>query len=146
MSDVSHEQENSKSGTMILNDNELGDIRIHEGVIAAVARRAALAVDGVSRLAGSSLVDNIAEIVGSRRMQSRNINIILGEDNNAVIEIKVVMKFGFRIPDVAAEIQKSVITEVENTTAMNVTDVHVIVQDIEEENAAGDTADGNDGN
>ncbi|MBE6357456.1 MAG: Asp23/Gls24 family envelope stress response protein [Lentisphaerae bacterium] len=118
--------------TMTLDDTELGDIRIHEGVIASIARKAALGIPGVSRLAGSSLVDNLAEIVGSRRMQSRNITITLSEDNNVAIEIKVVFRFGFRIPDVSTEIQKAVIREVENTTGMNVVRVHIIVQDIED--------------
>lgn len=126
---------NSRKETMILDDSELGDVRIHEGVIASLARRAALNVPGVSRLAGNVLVDNIAEIVGSRRMQARNINIILGDEGNVTIEVKVVMLFGYRIPDVASSIQKAIISEVENSTAMNVTGVHVIVQDIEDENS-----------
>ncbi len=124
--------------SMVLDDTELGDIRIHEGVIASLSRRAALGVAGVSRLAGNALVDNIAEIVGSRRMQSRNITITLGEESNVCIEIKVVLKFGFNIPQVATEIQKAVISEVEKTTGMNVTNVHVLVQDIEDETNAGE--------
>ena len=132
MSDSVKPEVNSANETMTLNDTELGDIRIHEGVIASIARKTTLAIPGVSRLAGSSLVDNLAEIVGSRRMQSRNIMISLGENNNVAIEIKVVFKFGFRIPDVSMEIQRAVIREVENTTGMNVTSVHLIVQDIEE--------------
>jgi uncharacterized alkaline shock family protein YloU len=124
--------------SMVLDDTELGDIRIHEGVIASLSRRAALSVAGVSRLAGNALVDNIAEIVGSRRMQSRNITITLGEESNVGIEIKVVLKFGFNIPQVATEIQKAVISEVEKTTGMNVTNVHVLVQDIEDETNAGE--------
>ena len=135
---------NSRKETMILDDSELGDVRIHEGVIASLARRAALNVPGVSRLAGNVLVDNIAEIVGSRRMQARNINIILGEDGNVTIEVKVVMLFGYRIPDVAGNIQKAVIAEVENSTAMNVKNVHVIVQDIEDENSGDDVDDAAD--
>ena len=122
--------------SMVLDDTELGDIRIHEGVIASLARRAALSVAGVSRLAGNALVDNIAEIVGSRRMQSRNITISLGEESNVGIEIKVVFKFGFNIPQTATAIQKAIINEVENTTGMNVTHVHVLVHDIEDEESA----------
>lgn len=133
MSEKDVKEPQVKNETMILDDTEMGDIRIHEGVIASLARRAALSVEGVSRLAGSSLVDNLAEIVGSRRMQSRNINIILGEENNVAIDVKVVLKFGCRIPVIATEIQKAVISEVETTTGMNVTSVHVIVQEIEDE-------------
>ena len=48
-----------KNETTVIDDSEMGDIRIHEGVIASIARRAALSVEGVSRLAGNSLVDNL---------------------------------------------------------------------------------------
>jgi uncharacterized alkaline shock family protein YloU len=118
--------------TMILDDTELGDIKIHESVIASLARRAALNVPGVSRLAGSSLVDNLAEMVGSRRMQSRAVAINLGEKNDVAIEMKVILKFGFCIPEVAAQIQKEVISMVEKTSGMSVTSVNVLVQEIEE--------------
>ena len=127
--------------TMILDDTELGDIKIHESVIASLARRAALNVPGVSRLAGSSLVDNLAEMVGSRRMQSRAVTINLGEKNDVAIEMKVIFKFGFCIPEVAARIQKEVISMVEKTSGMNVTTVNVLVQEIEEDK---DTAEEDD--
>lgn len=119
--------------TMVLDDTELGDIKIHESVLASLARRAAISVDGVSRLAGSSLVDNLAEIVGSRRMQSRAVNITMDEECNVTIELKVILRFGCCIPEVAAAVQKAVISEVEQTTGMNVTAVDVLVQEIEEE-------------
>ena len=90
-----------KNETSVIDDSEMGDIRIHEGVIASLARRAALSVEGVSRLAGNSLVDNLAEMVGSRRIQSRNINIMLGENSDVAVELKVVLKFGCCIPQVA---------------------------------------------
>ena len=121
-----------KNETMVLDDTELGDIKIHEGVVASLARRAALSVEGVSRLAGSSLVDNLAEMVGSRRMQSRAVAINLGEKNDVAIEMKVILKFGFCIPEVAAQIQKEVISMVEKTSGMSVTSVNVLVQEIEE--------------
>ena len=45
-----------------------GTVKVHESVIASIVRKAACAVPGVVRLAGSSLVDNLAEIDGSKRM------------------------------------------------------------------------------
>lgn len=118
---------------IVAEDNGMGDIKIHEGVIASLARKAALSVAGVARLAGSSLVDNIAEIVGSRRMQSRAVTISIGEKNEVSIELKIVLQFGCNIPEVATEVQKSVISEIESTTGMNVTSVDVLVQEIEAE-------------
>ena len=118
--------------TMMLGDSELGDVKIHDGVIAMLTRRAALNVEGVSRLAGSALVDDIANLVGSRRMQARAISVELGEDGRVGIEIKLNLIFGFRIPDVAERVQKAVIGTVEETTGMTVTRVNVVIQEIED--------------
>lgn len=128
--------------TMMLGDSELGDVKIHDGVIATITRRAALAVEGVSRLAGNALVDNLAEIVGSRRMQSRAITIAVNESNQVVIEIKLNLKIGYTIPEVAENVQKAVIADVEKITGMTVTTVHVLIQDIDDETYVDDDEDG----
>ena len=41
-----------------------GIVKVHESVIASIIRKAACSVEGVVRLAGNTLVDNIAEFVG----------------------------------------------------------------------------------
>ena len=119
--------------TMMLADSDLGDVKIHDGVIASLARRAALSIEGVSRLAGNALMDNLAEIVGSRRMQSRAISLDVDEMNRIAIEIKLILKYGYMIPEVAEKVQQAVIADVEKVTGMSVRQVHVLVQDIEED-------------
>ncbi len=111
--------------------NELGLIKIHGNVISSIVRRAALSIDGISRLSGSSFVDNIAEIVGSRKMHDRSIAIEIDEDRVAV-EIKVNLLFGYNVPETAALVQSVIIEEVEKVTGMTVTNVNVIIQEIEE--------------
>ena len=118
--------------TALLEGSEMGDVKIHENVVASLVRQAALEQEGVSRLAGSALVDDIANLVGSRRMQSRAITVELGEDGRVGIEIKLNLVFGFRIPDVAERVQKAVIGMVEETTGMTVTRVNVVIQEIED--------------
>ena len=118
--------------TALLEGSEMGDVKIHENVVASLVRQAALSQEGVSRLAGSALVDDIANLVGSRRMQSRAIAVELGEDGRVGIEIKLNLIFGFRIPDVAERVQKAVIGMVEETTGMTVTRVNVVIQEIED--------------
>ena len=102
-------------------------------MIASLVRRVTLAQDGVSRLSGNNFVDTIGEIVGSRRIQDRAIIVKLCDDNRIELEVKVVVKFGYIVPEVAAAIQKGVITEVENITGMTVVAVNVTVQDVEDE-------------
>ena len=111
--------------------NDLGLIKIHGNVISSIVRRAALSIDGISRLSGSSFVDNIAEIVGSRKIHDRAIAIEIDEDKVA-IEIKVNLLFGYNVPEIAAQVQSVIIEEVEKVTGMTATSVNVIIQEIEE--------------
>lgn len=133
------EKESGKSQTG--KTNELGAIRISDSVISSLVRRATLGVDGVSRLA-SNFVDNIAEIVGSRKMSYRSISISMEEDR-VEIEVKINIKFGYKVPEVASQVQTAIIENVESTTGMNVTSVNVVVQEIEDpvENADAEDAD-----
>ena len=127
--------------TTVIDDTEMGDVRIHEGVIASLARRATLKVDGVSRLAGSTVVDAIASIVGSRRMQARAITVGIAGDNCVTIDLKLNILVGFRLPDVVQQVQREVISSIEAVTGMTVTRVNVAVQDIDEVPEEEDEAD-----
>ena len=118
--------------TALLEGSEMGDVKIHENVVAALVRQAALEQEGVSRLAGSALVDDIANLVGSRRMQARAISVELGEDGRVGIEIKLNLIFGVRIPEVAERVQRAVINTVEEITGMTVVRVNVLIQEIED--------------
>ena len=124
-------KEKPEVATAVLGDSEVGEVKIHENVISSLARRATLEVEGVSRLAGSLLVDNIAEIVGSRRIQERSITVAMDENNRVSLEIKINILVGYRLPDVASAVQKAVISEIEAATGMTVTKVNVLVQEIE---------------
>lgn len=114
-------------------EGELGEIKIHENVIANLVAMAARQIPGVSRLAGSTVVDAIASIVGSRRMQARAITVGIAGDNCVTIDLKLNILVGFRLPDVVQQVQRAVIDNIESVTGMTVTRVNVAVQDIDEQ-------------
>lgn len=116
-----------------LMEGELGEIKIHEDVIANLVAMATLKVPGVSRLAGSTVVDAIASIVGSRRMQARAITIGIAGDNRVTVDLKLNILVGYRLPEVVQQVQRSVIDSIEDVTGMTVTRVNVAVQDIDEQ-------------
>lgn len=129
-----------------LMEGELGEIKIHENVIANLVAMATRKVPGVSRLAGSTVVDAIASIVGSRRMQARAITVGIAGDNCVTIDLKLNILVGFRLPDVVQQVQRAVIDNIESVTGMTVTRVNVAVQDIDdkpvdEDEDEGDEAD-----
>ena len=88
------------------------------------------------RLAGNSLVDNLAEIVGSKKIQDRSISVEMGA-SSVSIEIGVIIKYGTPIPPVAEALKSSVAAEILKLTGMKVGKVNIIVMDLEEETPEG---------
>lgn len=117
-------------------ENSVGVIRVHESVIASIVRKITLETDGVVRLAGNSLVDNLAEIVGSKKIQDRSITVEMGA-SSVSIEIGVIIKYGVPIPPVAEAIKNSVASEILKLTGMKVGKINIIVMDLEEETPEG---------
>lgn len=109
-----------------------GYIKIHENVITTIVRKIASETEGVSRISGSSLVDNIAEIVGSKRIQDRAISIQMG-DSCVAVSVSVNLFFGYKLPDVANELQGAIQEEIGKLTGLQVSKVDVIIREIDEE-------------
>ena len=122
----------AKTETLLEQSSDYGDIMVNDNVIASLVRRAALSVPGVSRLAGSSLIDNIAEFVGSSKGRAISISKEAADSDAVVLEVKINMLFGFKVREVAETVQRAIIEDVENTTGMTVAKVTVVVQKIEE--------------
>ena len=112
-------------------ENVMGIVKVHESVIASIIRKAACSVDGVIRLAGNTLVDNIAEFVGSKKVMDRAISIEMG-DNAVKIEIRVILAYGCKVPEVASNIQTAVIEEISRITGMQVPRIDIVVMDLED--------------
>ncbi len=109
--------------------SDLGLIKIHDNVLASLVSRAVLGVEGVSRLAGSVLMDNLAGMVGSH---SRAIEIIKDGDDKLKIIVKVNLIFGTVIPAAAVEIQQQVIEQVESAAGVSVSAVDVVIQQLDD--------------
>lgn len=112
-----------------------GIVRVHESVVVSIVRKAACSVDGVSRLAGNSLVNNLADIVGSRKIFDRSISIVMGE-NSVSVDIRLVLKYGCNIPQTARNVQETVSEEIRQITGMKIESVNVIIAELEAEEVA----------
>lgn len=119
-------------------ENSVGAVKVHESVIASIVRKAAMSVEGVLRLGTSSLVDNLAEIVGSKKIQDRAITVEMNE-NSVSVELRVILLYGVLIPQVASELKNAVAGEIFKLAGMKVDHVNVVIMDLE------DSPDGEDG-
>ena len=106
-------------------------VQIHERVITTIVRKVASEVEGVSRISGNSLVDNIAELVGSKRIKDRAISVQMGEGTVAV-EVSINLLFGYKLPEVARALQDKIEEEIKSLTGLKVSQVDVIIRDIDE--------------
>jgi uncharacterized alkaline shock family protein YloU len=106
---------------------DLGFVQIHNSVIAAIARVAALKIPGVVEMSGG-LVDGLAGMIG-KKSADRGIRVE-HEDSTVSLELHVVLEFGARIPHVAWQIQTEVRSAVEKMTGKPVKAVNVIVQGV----------------
>ncbi|MPM76453.1 Alkaline shock protein 23 [bioreactor metagenome] len=103
--------------------DEKGNIRISEEVLAVIAADAANEVDGVAGFNG-----NLAQqIMG--KSQKKGIRILMGDDA-VVLELDILIKYGYTIPDVARKVQDAVMSAVEATSGLNVEAVNVTVSGV----------------
>jgi len=114
-------EEHNEDGT------ELGAIRIHNSVIATIARLAALKVPGVVEMSGS-FAEGLASMVGKASFD-RGIRVEM-EDQKIKLDLHIVIAFGIRIPQVAWRIQNDVRKAIEDMTGKKIGMINVIVQGV----------------
>lgn len=108
--------------------DELGNIHISEEVLAVIAAAAALEVEGVGSLA-ANLGTDLAELLGGKKNLAKGIHISV-EEESVRVDVALLIKYGFTIPDVARAVQEAVYSAIENTSGLTVECVNVQVSGI----------------
>ena len=111
--------------------NSLGSIRIAAAALATIVRRAACSVEGVTRITGSSLVDNIAEFVGSKKILGRSIQIAI-QKSEVSVEVSINICYGVSLPEIASNVQRAVASQIEELTGLRSAQVNVIIREMED--------------
>lgn len=107
--------------------NEVGEVKIAPEVVNIIASLAATEVKGVAGMSGG-FTDDIAEKFGMKS-SNKGIKVQLGEEE-VVIDLFLTLEYGFRIPEVAWEVQQNVKKAVETMTGLKVVEVNIHVQGI----------------
>ena len=121
----------SSSSTELVSSQ--GKTTIADTVVSKIAGMAAREVNGVYRLGGGA-----ARAFGAIRERipgsggtnvSQGVSVEVGE-TQAAIDIDVVVEYGVAIADLAAGIRQNVVNAVERMTALEVTEVNIVVHDV----------------
>ena len=116
-------------------DNELlpetdaaPDALISDEVLAISASIAATEVEGVAGMS-SGVAGGIVEALGKVNL-AKGVKVET-KDGRTVVDLYVILKYGFRVPDVAWNIQEKVKNSIESLTGITVSAVNIHVQAIE---------------
>ncbi|QCX32700.1 Asp23/Gls24 family envelope stress response protein [Caloramator sp. E03] len=107
--------------------SEVGEVKIAPEVVNVIASLAATEVKGVAGMSGG-FTDDIAEKFGMKS-SNKGIKVQLGEEQ-VTIDLFLIIEYGFRIPEVAWEVQQNVKKAVETMTGLKVVEVNIHVQGI----------------
>ena len=108
--------------------NELGIVRIHKNVIASISSIAATEVEGVKKV-GGGLASGLLELVGQGGFSVIKVDISRNEE--VKVDIPLVIKYGYNIPDIAGRVQENVRAALEKMSNLSIKDINVNVQGIE---------------
>ena len=111
----------------IKTDENLGEVKIADEVVAIIAGLAATEVDGVASMAGN--ITN--ELVGKLGMKnlSRGVKVEVLE---GVVSVRLALniRYGYNIPETSQKVQEKVKSAIENMTGLEVADVNVSISDV----------------
>ena len=120
------------SGMILPCSNSLGEISVTERSLCSIIRQSASAVPGVAKLTGSNLMENLAELVGSRKMKDRSIQLTV-HDGLLSVDLALIITYGSNLPQVAARVQKTVAEAVHEFTGITVEKVNIVVRELDQE-------------
>lgn len=108
-----------------ITSSKLGTIYIADEVLEISAGLATIEVDGVASMSGG-IVEGIAQRLGRKNLTS-GVKVEMTEEE-AVLDIYIIVKYGSIVSKVAKAIQEKVKKVVEETVGLKVTAVNIHVQ------------------
>lgn len=106
----------------------LGNIKIHKNVISSTSFIATLETEGVHRL-NSSFKDELLKLF--LRDHKQGIKISIDKDDEIVITVSVIVKYGYNVSLVASKIQENIRLAIDKIVDVNIKDINVIIKGLE---------------
>lgn len=112
----------------IKEDENLGEVKIADEVVAIIAGLAATEVDRVSSMSGNTT----REIIGKLGMKTLSKGVKVDVLEGVVtVSLKLNLKYGYSIVDVSNKVQEKVKSAIENMTGLTVADVNIRIAGVD---------------
>ena len=106
----------------MIKDDNLGEVRIADEVVAIIAGLAATEVEGVSSMAGN-ITNELVSKLGMKNL-SKGIKVEV-QENVVKVDVALNIRFGYGIPEVSSKVQERVKSAAENMTGLEVSSINV---------------------
>jgi len=116
-------------GNVYATSNDGGAIQIAENVFASIIKNYTMEITEVMKFASTSVIDNLAEMIGKKNT-NKPILVDIDESDQVTVTVNVILKFGCHVPTIAEKIQKLISKKVEELTGKEVVKVNVKVVDL----------------
>ncbi len=110
-----------------IHDDELGEVRIADDVVAIIAGLAATEVEGVAAMTGN-ITNELVSKLGMKNL-SKGVKADVTEDG-VTIELTLNVKFGYSIKDVSLKVQEKAKNAIETMTGLTVNKVDIRIANI----------------
>ena len=110
------------------NDENLGEVKIADEVVAIIAALAATEVDGVASMAGNITNEVIGRLGIKNLSKGVKVDVLEGV---VTVSLALNIRYNYSIVDVTGKVQEKVKSAVENMTGLEVADVNIKVAGVE---------------
>lgn len=110
-------------------NQQFGEIKISEDVIATIAAEAAGSVEGVHAMA-PTLTSNFKELIGIKN-GSKGVTVTFGEDRQVTVVLNITLSYGYKIQETAAQVQSAVMQAINEMTGYGIAAVNVNVLNVD---------------
>lgn len=109
-------------------DEDLGEVKIADEVVAIIAGLAAMEVDGVASMSGNTTREIIGKLGMKNLSKGVKVDVLEGI---VTVSLKLTLKYGYSIVEVSGKVQEKVKAAIENMTGLTVADVNIRVAGVD---------------
>ena len=111
----------------VLENGQIGEVRIADEVVAIIAGLAATEVKGVASMAGN-VTNELVSKLGMKNL-SKGVKVVVTSESVSV-DIALNMEYGYSIPKTSRMVQEKVKQAIENMTGLQVLEVNIRIASV----------------
>ena len=111
----------------VLENGQIGEVRIADEVVAIIAGLAATEVKGVASMAGN-VTNELVSKLGMKNL-SKGVKVVVTSESVSV-DIALNMEYGYSIPKTSRLVQEKVKQAIENMTGLQVLEVNIRIASV----------------